>query len=373
MKKISKKLMSAILVAGMTMVSLAGCGEGNSESNKDGTNDAQTSVGAHAIAGNIWGQGVNALDIIASECEYTQKACGNTFKVYNDNFTADTQASNIQSMASSGVEGMMIFGSVPTLYSKISSTCSSAKIAFVFEDQIPSDETILEELNKNEYYVGAVGTDNYAAGANVAKKMLENGITSAFTLGGAIGDVVHDARLAGFKDTFTAGGGNLVAEGHCDSPADAATKGDDLIAANGNVEGIYALTGDFAIGAITALSNHNANIPVYCSDTTAESAAYIKSGEIVYGDGGSRIVTTIAAILLDNYLDGNVIKDADGNAPYFGTVVPFEVNADNADGYVEHFLNNHPMTEEQIQTLCGASYDDFVKFIAEYSYDSIVK
>ena len=31
------------------------------------------------------------------------------------------------------------------------------------------------------------------------------------------------------------------------------------------------------------------------------------------------------------------------------------------------------MTEEQIQTLCGASYDDFVKFIADYSYDAIVK
>ncbi|MGN0734148.1 MAG: sugar ABC transporter substrate-binding protein [Emergencia sp.] len=368
MKRSLMKAVSLLLIASMVLFSFTACG---SKDEGDGGADA---AAGHKVSGNILGQGVNALDIIEQECKYVQESIGNSWTVYNDNFSADTHASNIQTMAQEGTDGMMIFGFVPTLYTKISEICQGASIPFVFFDQIPSDEKVLSTLNENEYYVGSVGTDNYAAGANVAKKMLENGIKTAFTLGGAVGDVVHDARLAGFKDAFTEGGGKLVAEGHCDSPADATTKGDDLIAAN-KVDGIYALTGDYAIGVLTALSNHGADIPVYCSDTTAEAIEKIKSGEIAYGDGGSKIATTLAGLLLDNYMDGNIIKDSEGKAPYFGTIVPFEITADNADQYAELFLTGHPMTADAMSELTGegVTYDTFVQFIENYSFESLTK
>jgi ribose transport system substrate-binding protein len=373
MKKLLKNVVCGVITCLLVIFSLAGCSSAGNGSKGSAGNQSSSGKGEYSVSGNIWGQGVNALDIIASEAQYVNESVGNTYKVYNDNFTADTQASNIQNMASSGSNGMMIFGSVPTLYTTLSSTCEQAKIPFVIFDQIPTDKNMISNLNNNKYYLGSVGTDNYAAGGNAAKKMLENGVKTAFILGGAVGDPVHDARVAGFTDAFQNGGGKLLGAGRCDSPADAATKGDDLVSAYPDAQGIYALTGDFAIGAITALSNHNKKIPVYCSDTTEETIKYIKDGTIAYGDGGSKIATTLAALLLDNYLNGNIIKDANGTAPHFNTIVPFEVKADNADQYSEYFLKGHPMTKDALNKLTGSgvTYQTFVDFISKYSLEEV--
>ena len=364
-KSLFYKLMGGVALCVVMTLALTGCG-----SSSDGE-----ATKSYNVTGNIWGQGVNALDIIAKEAEYTQESVGNKFKIYNDNFTADTQASNFQSMISSGTDGMMVFGSVPTLYSSLSKNCEKAKTPFVFFDQIPTDKKVIKTLNNNKYYLGSVGTDNYAAGENVAKAMLKNGVKTAFTLGGAVGDVVHDARLSGFKDAFTKGGGKLLASGHCDSPSDAATKGDDLIAAHKDADAIYALTGDYSIGVLTAESNHKVDIPVYQSDTTTESIKYIKNGKIVYADGGSKISTTLAGLLLANYLQGNEIRDKSGNAPYFGTIVPFKVTKDIADKYQKKFLEDHPMSKDALKKFVGkdVSYKTFVDFIDNYSFDSVSK
>ncbi len=379
MKKLSKKLMCSVLACSLMTAFFVGCASSGktvkSTDNAVSPSAAQetTKAGGYTVSGNIWGQGVNALDIIAAEAQYVNESVGNTFKVYNDNFTADTQASNIQNMASSGTNGIMIFGSVPTLYNSFSSTCNQAKIPFVFFDQIPTDKDVISNLNKNTYYVGSVGTDNTSAGQNVAKKMLSNGIKSALVLGGAVGDPVHDARVKGFTEAFKQGGGKVLATGRCDSPSDAATKSDDLISANPDAEAFYALTGDFAIGAITALTNHNKKTPVYCSDTTKECIPYIENGTIAYGDGGSKIVTTLAALLLDNYLNGNIIKDSSGTAPYFGTNVPFEITAQNAGQYSTAFLQGHPMSVDALKKFTGkdVAYQTFTDFIKNYSMDEV--
>ena len=371
-KQLVKKF--SVLLSGLLILSaLAGCGA--EKDNSKEANGESASEGVYSISGNIWGQGVNALDIIAGEAQFVNEQVGNQYQVYNDNFTADTQASNIQNMASSGSDGMMIFGSVPTLYNTLSSTCEKAKIPFVIFDQIPSDQVMLDRLSENQYYVGSVGTDNSAAGANAAKKMLESGIQSAFILGGSVGDPVHDARVAGFTEAFEQGGGKVLAAGRCDSPSDAATKGDDLVSANPEAQGIYALTGDYAIGAVTALSNHNATMAIYCSDTTEECIPYLKDGTISYGDGGSKIATTLAALLLQNYLKGNIILDEQGNAPYFNTIVPFEVNGQNAEKYAAYYLQGHPLAKEKLQALSGddVTYQSFVDFINQYSMEEIEK
>ncbi|QOX64176.1 sugar ABC transporter substrate-binding protein [Anoxybacterium hadale] len=373
MKKLMKNVLPGVLACSLILFSFTGCGAGGNEASGGGEKSGGAAKGEFAVSGNIWGQGVNALDVIAGEAQYVNESLGNSFKIYNDNFTADTQASNIQNMASSGTQGMMIFGSVPTLYQTLSSTCEKAKIPFVIFDQIPTDEKILDKLEQNAFYAGSVGTDNYSAGANAARKMQENGIESAFILGGAVGDPVHDARVKGFTETFEKGGGKVLAAGRCDSPSDAATKGDDLVSANPSSQGIYALTGDYAIGAITALSNHNKEMAIYCSDTTEECISYIQDGTIVYGDGGSKIVTTLAALLLNNYLNGNAIKGDDGVAPYFNTIVPFEVNADNASLYSEYFLKGHPMNADALKGLVGegVTYQTFIDFIINYNLEEI--
>ncbi len=377
-KNFLKQMISIGLIGTLGFSLLTGCGgKGPSDSGQDssqmGENGSES--GKYSFAGDIVGQGAQALDDIVSEENYVFEALDSNFTIYNDNFTADTQGTNIQTMASAGYDGLMIFGWNATLYTTISNTAKEAQVPFVFFDQVPTDEDLIAQLENNEYYVGSVGVDNYQLGANMAKRMLDAGITKALLLGGSVGDVVHDARDSGFTETFEAGGGEILAKTRCTDPAEATTKEDDMISGNPDAQATYCLTGDYAIAAVAALENHaGTEMALYCSDVTTEAAEYIKNGDIVCGDGGSKIATVIAAALLYNYADGNIIKDDEGKAPNFSNIVAFEVNQDNAQSYVNTFLTGHPVSEEGIKEFAadGVNYQTFADYIANFSLEEVV-
>lgn len=378
MRRNVTKAASLCLAGVLAMGLLCGCGGSGQGSGSKATTSGQDSGAAQgklSFAGDIVGQGAQALDDLVAEEEYLFKAMGSEFKIYNDNFTADTQGTNVQTMASAGYDGLMIFGWNATLYTTISNTAKEAKVPFVFFDQIPTDADMISQLEENEYYVGSVGVDNYQLGVNIAKRMLADGKTKALLLGGSVGDVVHDARNKGFVETFEAGGGQVLATTRCTDPAEATTKEDDMISGNPDAEATYCLTGDYAIAAIAALENHaNTQMSLYCSDVTTEAAQYIKDGAIVCGDGGSKIATVIASALLYNYANGNIIRDENGKAPNFSNIVSFEVNKDNVDAYVSAFLTGHPVSEEDVRAMVadGVNYKTFTDYIETFSLDKVL-
>ena len=110
---------------------------------------------------------------------------------------------------------------------------------------------------------------------------------------------------------------------------------------------------------------------LYCSDTTTEAAQAIIDGKIVCGDGGSKIATVIAAAVLYNYANGNVIKDDSGKAPNFSNIVAFEVNKENAQKYIDQFLNGHPLSEDEVRAFVadGVNYKTFADYIENFSLD----
>lgn len=378
MKRKCSKLISMILAGALTASVLAGCGGDQPPKDSQGASQEQGGAsqdspsGGLSFAGDIVGQGVQALDDIVSEEEYVFKAMGGSFKIYNDNFTADTQGTNVQTMASAGYDGLMLFGWNATLYSTISNTMKEAKVPFVFFDQIPTDQEMITKLEENEYYAGSVGVDNYQLGANMAKRMLDAGIKKVLLLGGSVGDVVHDARDNGFTETFEAGGGEILAKARCTDPAEATTKEDDMLSGNSDAQATYCLTGDYAIAAIAAIENHaGREMALYCSDTTTEAAQAIIDGKIVCGDGGSKIATVIAAAVLYNYANGNVIKDDSGKAPNFSNIIAFEINKENAQKYIDQFLNGHPLSEDEVRAFVadGVNYKTFADYIENFSLD----
>ena len=234
----AKKLICCGVLGAMLAVSVLGCGNTNSGSGKSdaaGTSSSSSSESGKtdglSFAGDIVGQGAPALDIFVSEMQYDFEALGSEFQIYNDNFTADTQMQNIETMASKGYDGLMVYGWNSTSLLSISDVCSSANSPFVIFDQIPRDDETEKALEQNQYYVGAVGTDSYAEGVNVATKMLDNGITKALVLGGSVGDTIHDARVEGFTETFEKGGGEVLGAGRCTDTTEGTTKFDDLLSA----------------------------------------------------------------------------------------------------------------------------------------------
>ncbi|MGI6333365.1 MAG: sugar ABC transporter substrate-binding protein [Saccharofermentanales bacterium] len=363
------KKYSIVLIAILVITALiVGC------SNAPGTT-APAKDQVFTIGYNNLGQGVPALDLIEAEGRYVNTVLGNKFTVVNNEFQADKLQKDIQSLISSGVHGIMLFGWVPTAIPGISDMCQQAKIPFVIFDQIPRDEEQKAYLSKNPYYVGSVGIDNTTSAANIAKIAAEK-YKTALIIGGAVGDIVHDARFAGFRQAFEKAGGTILGEAHCSDPSEATAKGEDLLAAHPEAECIYALTGDFATGMITALGNKKLEIPIFASDIVAASLEDINSGKIEVGQGGCSIATSMAAVLLQNYLDGHSIKTPEGQAPYFGNIVLFEVRAKDTADYKKYFVDGNPFTEDQIKSLSyryneKVDYSTYMDFIKNYSIDML--
>ena len=360
---ISRKIMVTVLAVAMGGILITA----------SGLNARVTKAADYSFAGDIVGQGGAALDLFVSEMQYNFENAGYDFQIYNDNFTADTQMSNVETMAGRGYDGLLVYGWNTAAYEQISSILKSAGAYFTMFDQIPNDETVIEMLNENEYYLGCVGTDSYAEGAQAAQNMLADGYTQALILGGSVGDTIHDKRVAGFTDAFTEGGGTLMAASRCTDPSEGTQKCEDLLIANTQAQAIYALSGDYAVAAIAALDNHSdLDMKVYVSGATAENIPYIKDGTIAYADSGSKIVISIASALLINNAKGNRITDEDGNAPHFNNVVPFVITADNADDFSKYYLEGHPLSADQFAQLIAddVTYETFVEFIENYGLET---
>lgn len=364
MKKKNLMVIVSIIAA---IALLAGCGTT--------TTTAPVAKDSFTVGYNNLGQGVPALDSIEAEGRYVNTVLGNKFVVVNNEFQADKLQKDIQSLISSGVDGIMLFGWVPTALQGISDMCQTAKIPFVIFDQIPRDEEMKASLLKNPYYVGSVGIDNTTSAENMAKIAVEK-YKTALIIGGAVGDIVHDARFAGFTAAYEAAGGKVLGTAHCADPSEATTKGEDLLAAHPDAECVYALTGDFATGMITAMSNKNLEIPIFASDIVAASLVDIDSGKIEVGQGGFSIATSMGAILLQNYMDGHPIMTADNKAPYFGNIVLFEVRKADTANYKKYFIDGNPFTEAQIKNLSyrfnnSVNYQSFMDFINSYSMEML--
>lgn len=335
---------------------------------------ATAELNSYKFCGDIVGQGVPVLDDIVNEEIHSFEALGSTFQIYNDSFTSDTQSTNVQTMASSGADGMTIFGWNATLYKQINEISARTSMPYVIFDQIPLDMTVVDELNQNEYYVGSVGIDNYKGAEGVAQEMIDAGITKALILGGAVGDVVQDARADGFTTKFEELGGTIVGVARCTDPSEATTKMDDLLAGNADAEAVYAQSGDYAISALQALDNYSGReLKIYSCDSTLDTIPYILDGSIVRGDSGSKLINIIASTLLYNYVNGNPIKDDEGNAPYLHDIVAMPIYADNAQEFADKFYTGHPLSDEQLQAFVqpGVTYQTYLDFFDGLTIDDL--
>ena len=64
-------------------------------------------------------------------------------------------------------------------------------------------------------------------------------------------------------------------------------------------------------------------------------------GEVEACSGGVFASCGVAITLLVNYLDGNVIKDSEGKAPYFDSLELFTVTSDNAEDFYKFLSDEH--------------------------------
>ncbi|MDR2530568.1 MAG: substrate-binding domain-containing protein [Oscillospiraceae bacterium] len=338
----------------------------------DGTaTDGTAQLKSYTFGVNTWGSGVPVLDLFGDEAEYAVKEVfGMSTTRASDDFSADKELSNVQNFAAAKVDGMILQGAAVSTVPQIGNVCKDAKIPFVFHVFIGDDKDLAALADSNEYYVGAIDADMVRDGEEMGKAAYENGARTAVIIGGNVGDNNMDQRSEGFRKGFEALGGVVLEEARCTDNSECLPKATAMLNAHKDADVLYAMVGDYVPGSMQAIKDLKLDTKVYMSCVDEESAKLIKAGEIVMGNDGICLPSTLSATLILNYLDGHKILDADGKAPRFRTI-PFRVTAENADAYLSVFAAKgvHPITAEVLKKLCyrynpDVTYQDYADLIS---------
>ncbi|MBR3396797.1 MAG: substrate-binding domain-containing protein [Lachnospiraceae bacterium] len=395
------KRIFAILLAAVMMLALAACGnssaapaaeakseaaapaaEAKSEAAAPAAEASSAAAPAEEAAGETytigvttWGSGVPILDMFGNENEYVLGLLGMKTNRVSDDFTADKQVTNVQTLISAGVNGIVNQGSGVTTIPQMAELCKQAGIPIVFNVSCGLEED-LEALQKNnEFYVGAIDLDMYLDGQMMGQKAYEDGCRTATMIGGNVGDQDIDKRMNGFTDKFEELGGKVLANARCTDNSECPTKAEDMLSANSEADCIYATVGDYVAGSMSAIENLGLDTKIYCSCTDEDSAKYILEGKIAAGNDGIGLACAIAPALLINYLDGHQILNDEGLAPRLQTQ-PITVTAENAQEYIDFFYGSHAFTEEMFTNLvwrCNpdVTYADFEDLMKNLNFDYI--
>ncbi|MDR2132685.1 MAG: substrate-binding domain-containing protein, partial [Clostridiales Family XIII bacterium] len=318
---------------------------------------------------NVWGT-APILELYGNEAVYAVETMGMTYDRASDDNNADKELQNIQNFISQGVDALAIQGAGATTIPQMAQMAASAEIPFGLYIFTGTPE-VREALNANPYYAGAVASDLEADGRIIGEKAYADGARTACIIGGNKGDLNMDNRSKGFYDGFESAGGKVVAEERCTDNSEALAKAQSMFSANKDVDAVYIMVGDYTEGTFTAMDQLGiTDCKAYLSAINAASAPFIKEGKIAAGSGGTTFACNIGPTRIINMLDGHVIKDADGNAPFFAVPTSL-VTPENVDAYIEVFLAEgaQPITPAMIEKLCyrtnkDVTYDTYVESIA---------
>ncbi len=160
--------------------------------------------------------------------------------------------------------------------------------------------------------------------------------------------------------------------------AEALKKSEDLLVAYPDVEVVYTTSGEPAVATMEVLQKYaDLDIQYYVTDLDPPILEGLQGGKINAANGAHWINSGLAVALLHNFLEGNAIKDANGQAPVFHVPI-IVLEAGQYKAYEEQWLDNMPFSPEEIRNLSvkynpAASAESFETLLANYSVEQRVR
>ncbi|MBB5264143.1 ABC-type sugar transport system substrate-binding protein [Catenibacillus scindens] len=395
-----KKLLALGTAAVLMASSLAACGadtSGGSGSDSQDTASAQSSgaastdgavqnetgaagdsedggsgsgTGTFKIGYNILAQGSYALDTLAHNQEFVIEAFGSEVQAISDDGQVDKIVQDVENMIASGCDGLIIWLPADNLYQTVIDICTNAQVPFVFSDKLPMDESIKEQLMTNEYFAGAVGPANAEYGSLIAQYALDQGYTDCIISTGTQGDPTDTPRIEAFRETFEAGGGTIEQVVYSDNQDNIPIYVENALIAYPDVDFVYGTGSDYGIGACTAIENQGLDAKVLTSGLDSGALERLAAGgPLEFVNGDFWVSGTLSTVLLMNYLNGNPIKDGDGNPVWIDNIMPFEVSADQYADFQATFVDGDFYSADEIRAMNGITYDEFMNIVNSYSLE----
>ena len=398
MKNKLKKVLGLGLAVTLSISMLAGCGskENESSSAADGkTEQAAQTETAEAPKSDVK-IGVLVQDVSGEEAlgfrsyyeNYIADQYGVTF-TYTDELTdAASEKSAIEKFASQGYQAVISLSSNDRALQI--ETCEENQIYYAIASGMLDDEQY-EKYKGNDYFVGQVGPSmdtEYQAGVDMGKYFAEKGVKTVAIYGAFIPNPMHVYRVAGVLSGLglTYGGAteemDVVGQIFGD-------QGLDLSKVDGDIEVVSYLQGygdtttDEINAAIQAAPDAfisvgmattffapqliGAGIEFSDIDSFTESNGNsIKDGTLVYLAGKySSSVGPVFALIMDA-VNGNVIRDADGNAVSISQNYLVATDGASFDEYYVTDNGDSPIYDKAaLDTIIGndVTYEDVVNLV----------
>ena len=372
-KKVAGMLLAGTLAAGM----LAGCGS-------DGESKDPVKIG------------VLVADVSGEEAQ--------GFRAYYENYIADnynvefdytdaledasSEKAAIEKFASQGCDAIISFASSDRAMQI--ETCEEYGVYYAIASGVLDDEQY-ETYKGNEYFVGQIGPSNeveFETGKAMGEYYKEQGVKNVAVYGAFIPNPMHVYRvagiIAGLGDTYggtsdmnemvgqlfadqsvdltkVSGGVNIVAylQGYGDTTTDeinaAIQKSPDALLSVGMATTFFTQT------------LNEAGIPFGDIDSFTEAnGEAIKNGELTYLAGKySSSIGPVFALVMDA-VNGNVIRDADGNAASISQDYFVATDGESFDEYYVKDNGDNPIYDKAtLDTIIGddVTYDDVVSLV----------
>lgn len=388
MKLKMKKLAGLGLVAAMSLSTLAGCGNSGNAAGDTSAKESkkQSDVKIGVLVQDVSGE--QALGFRAYYEDYIADQYGVTF-TYTDELTdAASEKSAIEKFASQGYQGVISFSSNDRALQI--ETCESNQIYYAVAAGMLDDDQY-EQYKGNEYFLGQVGPSmetEYQAGVDMGKFFADKGIKTVAMYGAFIPNPMHVYRVAGVLS-----GLGLSYDGSTDEAEVVgkifADQGVDPSKVSGDIEMVAYLQGYgdtttdeinaaiqaapdafISVGMATTFFTQQLNAAgIEFSDIdsfTKSNGEAITSGKLVYLAGKYSSSVGPAFALIMNAINGNIVRDADGNAVSISQ--NYQVATDEAtfDEFYKTDNGDNPIyNKETLDKIIGDSVtcDDITKLV----------
>ncbi len=297
--------------------------------------------------------GAYPLDIITTAARVVTDICGDTMQIANDEGNVEKIIADIENFINADVDAIFWWGLLETNFAVGPAKAEAAGIPIAFPDKVPPVGELTDNIRDMKCFAGGVGCDDYSAGVNLGNLAVSLGCKKALIAGAEVGDTTHEPRIAGFIEVFEAAGGQILGT-YRGSASDSAAQSqiDNLIAANPDADVFFGSGGDFALYAISANTTYGRDdMKVLGVDISPDLLPYLKDGSLDAGCGAHWVAATYAMIMLENYLDGMPMLDADGKVGLPRNVQLIAVPAEMADLYERFWIDEFPYEEDEIKQL----------------------
>lgn len=392
-----KKLMAVLLAAVMTVGSLAGCGgqEQSGDSAPEQTTSEETGVetAAESTEGEqneletenaetkpfkygfiSWGTADEHGRTLNAAVKWAVDAAGGEFVMDGSAITAESTVAAAENLIQSGCD-MISFctyageASVP----QISKLCQENGVYWTMWDTSIADSDIAAMLENDPYYVGSTCEDNYQAGYDTLKAMVEQGASKIILFKYGVNIPTCDDRCDGAYAAAEDLGVDIIYE--IIAPEDYKKATLDALVAYPDADGVLlAGSGTYASSAIAAFKEAGKEkYFVGAFDYYDQMGQDLASGDLTIINGGHMVTGTFSALMAINAYFGTPLS-----SEKYQIVIPYLVlkSKEDYDLYKQFASEGAAYTSEELQQFLVTynpemTMENFQEQVAKWSVDDI--